>query len=570
MKGLNSLFNRLFKPSETAAAAPPPAGLRQRSSSGPSEPGTARRSDARAFEERLLKTARQAGSAVSGRLMVLNVEAVKARLGDRWDRYRPNIYRHIETTLARHLGPNDVFLHHGELDYAIAFADLGEAAARIKVHAIGQDILARLFGSDGELEGLSVKSAVREVDDSLHFDAASTVEQLDDALREADVITLADPEWTAVSEPPAASPDAGTTREDAAIAQLRKLIGEAESSLGRLLELPSPVRQEEMQALHVVLANSARKLDELLPAADGNGLASPAVDAVRGELADWKDRLSTLLGRVERELAAGDTQSLSPEDHIEALLSPESLEFSYLPVWNRDQEVISTYRSSCNIRSTDSFLRAEDLLGRIRHPAIDIALDRVMLKRAALLLRRMAAGEIPPHALSVPVHMATLTGFRSLHAYVHLCTAIPEAARRYLVFEILESDEPSWPTRTAGFAWHLRSYCRAILVRGSLTRREFEGYRQNRIIGLTVDLAGEQPCREGEQITQARRFIEGCRQHKLKTAFLGVDSPAVAAALIRAGVSFMSGDMVAPAIENPPGIQPLRLQFPELAGRHLH
>lgn len=152
---------------EDERPAPPPAGAAPAASSAPM--GCSSPSDFTAELARLL-----AGNpkATAGRIHLIGLEPIRARLGDRWPRLQDGIHLLASKAISQHLAPDDVFCRYGALDYLIAFAHLGPEAARLKSVAIAQSLYRHFLG-DEDLDGIVIRSAVGRMDGSVVFEEQS-------------------------------------------------------------------------------------------------------------------------------------------------------------------------------------------------------------------------------------------------------------------------------------------------------------------------------------------------------------------------------------------------------------
>ena len=114
---------------------------------------------------------RLAGSDVlrSGGVNLIGLDAIRQKLGDRWQAKRGRIWEHVERDLERRLGPYDMVLRLDEVTYLIATPTLSRFQAQAAcMHAL-QDILKFFLGesqrrdvmvrNDTSLSGEEVSSA---------------------------------------------------------------------------------------------------------------------------------------------------------------------------------------------------------------------------------------------------------------------------------------------------------------------------------------------------------------------------------------------------------------------------
>jgi hypothetical protein len=103
------------------------------------------------FEQRLKATVgtRDPSAVQAGHVSIIGLDKVKARFGAQWQRLAGRAARIARNTIERHLGPGDIFTEFLETNYVIVFANLDEAAARVKCLLIADEVTKALLGEDG-------------------------------------------------------------------------------------------------------------------------------------------------------------------------------------------------------------------------------------------------------------------------------------------------------------------------------------------------------------------------------------------------------------------------------------
>ncbi|MGH7087465.1 MAG: hypothetical protein ACREFQ_01040, partial [Stellaceae bacterium] len=106
----------------------------------------------------------------AGRVSVIGLDKVKARLGNDWQRLSARVDVIVRNTIKKHLLPGDVFTGFGEANYVIVFAGLDPGQARIKCLLVADEIVKSLLGEDaGDL--ISIATAVAGFTGSSSIDA---------------------------------------------------------------------------------------------------------------------------------------------------------------------------------------------------------------------------------------------------------------------------------------------------------------------------------------------------------------------------------------------------------------
>jgi GGDEF domain-containing protein len=76
-----------------------------------------------------------------GSVVLLGLDAVRDRLGDRWERKRDQVLEHVDRLVERKLKPHDLFLRVGDAEYLLALPDEDRAGA----HAVGLRLLREIL-----------------------------------------------------------------------------------------------------------------------------------------------------------------------------------------------------------------------------------------------------------------------------------------------------------------------------------------------------------------------------------------------------------------------------------------
>ena len=156
---------------------------------GPAKAGAAPASSARplsqvedslqSYESRLAATVSEQGSAVSGRMQLVNLANISESFGARWPKVEKKIHSIIGGILARRLSRADYFVREGDDKYYFFFSGLSESDAKIKCTLLTSEIMASLIGdkaAKAELAGLDFRSVVAQVDGAV--DRAGVVDLL--------------------------------------------------------------------------------------------------------------------------------------------------------------------------------------------------------------------------------------------------------------------------------------------------------------------------------------------------------------------------------------------------------
>lgn len=107
------------------------------------------------------------GATSKGRVYVLDISPISDYVGERWERLKQQIFATAQDVIQHRIHPTDVFCHWDDTRYLIAFGNLDQARARIKINLIAQEITQRLLGSPDPDKGVKVTMA--DTDETGHF-----------------------------------------------------------------------------------------------------------------------------------------------------------------------------------------------------------------------------------------------------------------------------------------------------------------------------------------------------------------------------------------------------------------
>lgn len=173
------------------ATAPRPAPVPAPATMAPTVPG---RDDA-ALRDRLRNILGEGNAISAGSVHLLGLDALREKLGARWEAVSGRVFTLTERLLRETLSPHDVFFRHETGTYVVVFARLGSTEAQLVCGRIVADLRRILLGED-DTTSITVRSSVRVVGGGAEMRAAS----LDEMMR------------AATDTSPAAVDDSGTGR----------------------------------------------------------------------------------------------------------------------------------------------------------------------------------------------------------------------------------------------------------------------------------------------------------------------------------------------------------------------
>lgn len=130
----------------------------------------------------LLERFQASGMLDEGRINLIGLDAIAARLGDRWENRREQIYQHVDRTLGKHLESGGFFQRVSSTDYLVVQPELGKFAGQASCMLYLRELLGHFLGGNvpEALDVLEVTSLnggrifAAEIDCAYALDAART------------------------------------------------------------------------------------------------------------------------------------------------------------------------------------------------------------------------------------------------------------------------------------------------------------------------------------------------------------------------------------------------------------
>lgn len=126
----------------------------------------------------------------ASKLHVMHLEAIKAKLGEKWERLSGLVHQLFEKSLREAQKPSDHFVVIDELSYIVTFHSLSPEEATVACMAIAQKVCERLFGS--EVDDVAVRSLVGAVPADLLRDTAQ-IQKINELLERCGHETIVTP-----------------------------------------------------------------------------------------------------------------------------------------------------------------------------------------------------------------------------------------------------------------------------------------------------------------------------------------------------------------------------------------
>ena len=181
------------------------------------------------------------------------------------------------------------------------------------------------------------------------------------------------------------------------------------------------------------------------------------------------------------------------------------------------------------------------------------ALDLPVLARAIGRIQALiAAGK--SSLVVVPVYWPSLDRAQGRDRYLAFCGRLPGGLRRSLVFELAGLPEDLLSARAEERIVQLRPYCRAVIARVRLGRRDLNQFKKLSLHAIGVDM-GELPDYERGIIPGFDAFMDTVEGLKFHTYAHGLNTKSMLVAVQAAGVDYVAGRVIPDSGEAPLGIR---------------
>jgi hypothetical protein len=117
----------------------------------------------------------------AGQIQLLNIESVRADLGDRWSKFEHQVHLLVEATLRRMLTEADIFTQISEYEYLVIFPNLTEQKASALMYVAAAQIRQKLFGYDPAFAAIRLNATVTRVSGDLAEKAADPIAAVHEA-----------------------------------------------------------------------------------------------------------------------------------------------------------------------------------------------------------------------------------------------------------------------------------------------------------------------------------------------------------------------------------------------------
>lgn len=542
----------------------------------PSTLTTIPESAARDTESRLralIADASDRGPVAFAHLQLLNLSAIRERVGARWPRVRQLVHLLTETTLYRYLGPDDFFFVCREDVYVVAFPSLTPSEAATACQSIVDEIANHLFGVDDDgTKSPSAQSQIGQLDI-----AATTFSINREKLQEADsaheLISGTALEIAAGNDETMSTLDRKVEQTlSAAEVYLGTLSAEQASgvipeTIRRLGSLIDQLRALERELMGMSVQTETKKDPE--PAyqpIEWEGLekgydfdAPQRWRAISGTRQAAMDRLSNAIELASERLShfesLAETKPYPEKDEICWQAVPDmpiSFTIDYLPMLETRRSVVAIYLARIRFRLGDLPVTLDELL----EIEDDLEVRAVASRLLARAVVKQAEGTSCQNSLrAISVDDAIFRSAPHRRTFFEFISHIDEEIRKSLVVEVALHE--AWqPLQIEQSLLQLRPFCRAIFLRlpyldtdiGNTSVFTPKIKKTVSAIGVAVPNLAH---KEKEFLTELRTFVTQCEKSDLNTYLVEVPTLAVFMNAIGTGVTFTSGTEILPACNEP-------------------
>ena len=558
-----------------------------------------------AFQARIAELIEQGAPAIASKIQLVDLDAIKAELGERWQVIGDKVREVTERTIRRRLAPEDAYVAFDGDSYLLVFANLTEPQARIKAMAISNEIRQRMTGDFNLVERYWVRAFVA--------DLAGTDVEGEPELAALSALLGAKPEVVPgrgaepVSWSPALPASAGPAPDQTTMVQARfeARVGQLALELSRgsagklqLLQLdhiraelgerwPRAIERVR-EVAEQVLTRRLDPIDVFAPVDAGSYLilfASLDEDEARLMVAalarEIRDRLLGELGPVvEPEVAAFVAPigaivragaSAPPLDEIDRALSqlenvapprdtakqaelrPRLGEVSvnYRPTLHAKRGMISVFGAQALRLLADGAIRRGTAAYPVNDPPVSFEIDRGVLQQALKDVRRMVRRH-ERALVCVPLRLQSLIDHSS-GQMVDLLRVQRPAVRRHVVIEVagLLPDAPT--ARLSEAITAIQPFCRALIVSVPPSFGEFERAARLGLSAVGIELEQTMP----PGLTRERvlallgAFTRGAHAHGMTAHLWSIADAAMLEAGRDAGFDFLNGPALAADISRP-------------------
>lgn len=430
-------------------------------------------------------------STLGANVQIIGLGELKAKVGDRWARYRDVVHLAVEKVFEKTLAAEDRHVRLGEDLYVVAFGDADPIVAARRTEAIKAEIMRQLLGDEGS-SSVSVRVTGGRIDVKPNGDVLF------------------------VGGSPKAVAAAG---EKGGLRWSRFATGARADDVVEWGPRPT-----EPPAV-VDLAPSP-EVDEALQEA----IRAHGRRAFRGDF---------LCGRRAYG-AAGSPDEAGPFDY----------RLGFVPVWSASKGAITTYAVFPYWRRGKRWRFEREVLGDVASEQSILALDVQSLRAGIKEAARLYANEVVV-LTTVLIHYQSLMSKQGLAVIQHECAQIPAFMQKFMSVVLVGTPAQRPGSTLVNAVSTLRRHVRAVIARAK-PGASAQDLKAQGFDGISIAL-GDGDFGEPER-EAVERWMTAARDAGMPLIVEYVPSCAIAAELVAMGADHMSGMFIGEPVDASPGV----------------
>lgn len=221
------------------------------------------------------------------------------------------------------------------------------------------------------------------------------------------------------------------------------------------------------------------------------------------------------------------SENIKSDPSSQNRLEDRNYELIYKPIWDKKNEIISTYMvNSRNINRPKSQKAEAPYIGYRALPnpfcleAI-IEMDHFILKETTSMMNDFFENNFRA-VFSIPVNYKSLLNLTRLQKYLAKCRAVPTDLQKYISFKLIDFPEGLPEARMSFIINNLLRHSREAVINCDTIPQNLEYYKSTRISGisLTIPHRVNKPDIFWEKIN---KFAAKCHKEKISLVLDGID-----------------------------------------------
>lgn len=548
----------------------------------------------------------------AGQIQLLNLDSVRADLGDRWPKVEHQVHLLVEATLRRMLTSSDIFTQIDEFEYLVIFPNLTEQKASALMYVAAAQIRQKLFGRDPAFAAIRLNASVTRVTRDAVQNASDPVAALHEAALlgqpaelqpDLEEKLLANPAFTPWTDKYKIVPITGGGMSQG------RLVADAQGSSRPQLDFsalaggaqagatPTGMPAEAATAtessgeapavggypVHPI-AGSAKGEYRVTTAAPRSHRPVPDFGSVARQAPDWQTpatagsqapatALSTQLGalltkssppRAIQITRPTDAQTTGGQAGSEAapggaarpaadLPQIEELQLLYEPIWDVRRQAVTTYRMKITLKVEGEPIGLSEFSATYDDPKLQWTINSAVIRKLVSHIQQ-SRGE--KKAITVaPIGRRFIDEESGLRFILDQLSLLSDQERHLLVLEITDAYLGSWPTLAPKIAV-IRRACRNIGIRLSLDHKDFQAVAATGATMASGDLL-DHDWPERQALGAINAFAAAASNASLRPSLSGLASSSMVIAAACAGFDHLSGRAIGQEVAVPLGVYPL-------------